>query len=235
MGDNKNKFEVGDLVVLKTHPLLETFRIKGDSIYVPPIMMIKEVFIENKSKKIIEEETGNRVADRVKYTCCYFNNSKSEFTEAIVYETMIDSFENLKIERIDNKYDIHKDSKTIIKEINSYKPLEYEYGKKVRFKTKKIEIYKKRSSKKFPIKSDGEIDKENVKEIVQYVVNYSSPDFLLSGVKNNDITDLYYSENKPKRLVSKRLYKIKWFNPVLHKFSEQYLPSEFLTDEMKFD
>jgi hypothetical protein len=64
----------------------------------------------------------------------------------------------------------------------------------------------------------------------QYVVNYISPDFVLSGYKKETYTDLFYGNGKPKRKVSTEFVKVKWFNPIQQKFSEQYLPIEFFID-----
>ncbi len=229
----ENIFNVGDLVVTKTHPLLKDYRIKGDGNSVPPILMIKEVFIESNKKVLCDNLTGETIAERIKYICMYFNDKKSEFVEATLYQSMLETFEHLKIERISIKGDISRESLDIIADIKSYKVPKYEYGKVVRLKTKNIEIYKKRSSKKFPIKED-KVVKDKIKEIVQYVVNYTSPDFIYSGYKKNDSKSSYYPNGNAQKLTSENLVKVQWFNPFQHKFSEQYLPENFLTDQMDF-
>jgi hypothetical protein len=228
-----NSFKVGDLVVLKTHPLLESYRIKGDGKLVPPILLVKEVFIENVKKVVCDVETGNVIASRIKYVCIYFNDAKSEFVESFLYEPMLESFRKLKIERIGKKGEVMKDDKTIIEDIDAYKTPKYEFGKNVRLKTKKIEIYKKRSSSKFTV-LDGEKDDLEVEEVIQYVVNYTSPDFIICGYKKNDSKNSHYPNGDLQKLVAENLFKVKWFNPYQQKFSEQFLPDNFLTDEMKF-
>ncbi|WP_418498832.1 hypothetical protein [Flagellimonas sp.] len=233
---SKPKFTVGDLVVLKTHPLLIGYRIKGDGKLVPPILLVKEVFIESLKKVICDEETGNTIAERNKYTCVYFNDSRSEFLEVVLYESMLETFKKLKIEKIDRKGKVKKDYKKIIDEIVGYKIPRYEYGKIVRLKTKKIEIYKKRSSRTFKVgKNITGVEELSPKETIQYVVNYTSPDFIICGFKKNDEKNSHYSDGSAKKIVAENLYKVKWFNPFQQKFSEQYLPDNFLTDEMKFD
>lgn len=224
---------VGDLVVLKTHPLLESYRIKGDGKLVPPILLIKEVYIENNKKVICEPETGKTIADKVKYICVYFNDSKSEFVESTLYESMLQSFRNLKIEKMSKVGEAFKDDGTIIEEIDSYKIPQYDYGKVVRLKTKKIEIYKKRSSRKFIFK-DEEKRLPEVEKVIQYVVNYTSPDLILCGYKKNESKNSHYPNGNIKKMVSENLFKVKWFNSNQQKFSEEYLPEEFLTDEMNF-
>lgn len=231
----KNKYVVGSIVTFKTHPLFNDFRIQGDSKYVPPVMMVKEVFIENNKKRTHDEESGEKISDNVKYVCVYFDDDKSQFTENTIYESFLRSYKKLKIERISDIGDLRDDTDTIIKEIQSYfqNPLVYKFGGIVRFITKKIEIYKKRSSKKITEKK-GVIEKDNIKSTIQYVVNYASPDFVMCGLKKNDEKDMYYEGGELKRQVSKNLLKVKWFNPIQKKFSEQYLPIEFFTDKMKF-
>ena len=61
-----NKFNVGNLVSFKSHPLLKEMYIKGDGKYVPPIMLVKEVFFENKNKKNFDEVTGKKIADKIR-------------------------------------------------------------------------------------------------------------------------------------------------------------------------
>ncbi|MCF6181799.1 hypothetical protein [Lutibacter sp.] len=232
----KNIYSVGNLVTLKTHPLLFGFRIKGDGKFVPPIMMIKEVFIESKKKRIYDEETGRKISERIKYTCVYFDDNNSQFVESTIYESFLENFDKLKIERISEVGDISDDSKTIGEEIKSYfdSPLNYEFNKVVRFITKKIEIYKKRSLKKITEKK-GKIEKDQIKSTIQYVVNYTTPDFLICGFKKNEDKSLFYEDGSVKKQVSENLLKVKWFNPTNQKFSEQYLPIEFFTDKMEFE
>ena len=145
---------------------------------------------------------------------------------------MLESFKELKIEKINRDGTISKE--TIIDEIIAYKIPDYEYGKIVRLKTKKIEIFKKRSSRKFfqKDKTEGKLEPE---ETIQYVVNYSSPDFVLSGFKKNEEKSAYYPDGNPKKFISENLFKVKWFNYFQQKFSEEYLPERFFTDEMKFE
>lgn len=228
-----NAFKVGDIVTFKTHPLLYDFYIKGDGKYVPPIMIVKEVFFENTQKKTCDEVSGKKIAELIKYICVYFDDNKSEFVEVHLYEKMLESFENLKIASIsDNNRNNRID---VISEILNYpeKP-EYNYGELLYFKTKKLEILKKRSSIKITKDKKNE-SLTDVKEIIQYVVNYATPDFIACGFRVEEYKDLFYSDGKSRRLVSRESVKIKWFNPINNKFSEYYLPIEFFTDIEPFD
>lgn len=228
-----NAFKVGDIVTFKTHPLFYNSYIKGDGKYVPPIMIIKEVFFENKKKKTFDEVSKKEISELIKYVCVYFDDNKSEFLEVHLYEKMLESFTKLKITRVDSSDG--DDISDVITEISNYpeKP-EYVYGEILYFKTKKLEILKKRTSIKITKdKSNGDII--NVKEIIQYVVNYATPDFVTCGFKIEEYEDLFYKDGSIKRLVSTESVKIKWFNPINNKFSEYYLPVEFFTNIKPFN
>lgn len=228
-----NAFKVGDIVTYKTHPLLYDNYIKGDGKYVPPIMIVKEVFFENKRKKTLDKLSNKVIAELIKYICVYFDDNKSEFVEVHLYEKMLESFKELKITSRSSK--VEGEENEVITEILSYseKP-DYKYGEILYFKTKKLEILKKRSSIKIT-KDKKKVLPDEVKEIIQYVVNYSTPDFLACGFKIENYKDLFYSDGTNKRLVSNESIKVKWFNPISNKFSEYYLPIEFFTDIKPFD
>lgn len=227
-----NLYNVGELVTFKTHPLLFDFYIKGDGKYVPPIMIVKEVVFENKDKREFDEQSGNQISEKIKYICVHFDDNKSEFVESIHYEKFLESFRFLKIAKTENsqKSDNYID---VITEVGNYpEKAKYSFAEIVYFKTKKLEAFKKRESSKI------EIDKEQNEEkkvTRQYVVNYISPDFVLSGYKKETYTDLFYGNGKPKRKVSTEFVKVKWFNPIQQKFSEQFLPIEFFIDFNPFE
>ncbi len=221
-----NKYNVGDIVTVKSHPLFNNHkRIIEFSAQVPPLMMVKEVFFDDvKKKKIFSEELGGdfQLADLIKYTCIYFNANKGEFIEVNIYESFLNSYIHLKyfreIKDDNNPLKIEED-KQLIAEVSTYIPIsKYEYGKVVQFKTKKLEQRKS---------YDG-----NSEKIAN--VSYQTPDFILSGIKSENITDAFYSDGNPKRKVSKELYKVLWFNHFQQKYSEQYLPKEFFVENIPF-
>ncbi|MDO6812396.1 hypothetical protein [Tenacibaculum soleae] len=225
----KNDFKIGEIVTLKTHPLLYNLKIKGDGKLVPPFMIVKEVFIEAKTKKIYSEELGKKIADRVKYTCAFFDDNRTEFKEVTLYESMLAKYNEIYIARIDeNKIEKGANYKSLIEEVKDYSIPKYDYSKIVFFKTKKFEIFKKRDS----IKTDGEKDGKTPK--LQYIVNYSSPDFVLCGIKNNDNQTEYYPNGNLKKETADILFKVKWFNASQMKFSDIYLPAECFTDIQPF-
>lgn len=231
-----NKFNIGNIVTFKTHPLLYDRYIQGDGKLVPPFMVIKEVYFEDNKKRVVDTNNGKIIGERIKYTCLFFDDNKCEFKEVMVYESMIIDFKKLYISRMDGeKVDEGPNYESIIDEVSKYKSLNYNYGNIVYFKTKKLEILKKRSSIKNENISQGKAkSKKEKRETIQNVVNYSTPEFVLCGYKEEQGEDLFYPNGKKKKIISKELYKVKWFNSNHMKFSEQFLPKESLIDKQPF-
>lgn len=233
----ENQFGIGDIVTFKTHPLLYDRFIKGDGKLVPPFMVVKEVFFEDKKKKIVDTNNGKTIAERIKYTCIFFDDNKSEFKNVVVYESMLNGFKNFYISRIDGeKNEEDSNYESVIDEVSKYGDSIYTYGNIVYFKTKKLEILKKRSSVKNESIITGNAHKpvSEKRETFQYVVNYSTPEFVLCGYKEELGEDLFYPNGNMKKIISKILYKVKWFNSNQMKFSEEYLPMECFIDEQPF-
>ncbi len=233
------KFSIGTIVTLKTHPLLYNLEIKGDGKLIPPFMIVKEIFIEKENKITHSEEFGKQIADKIKYNCVFFDDNKTTFKEVLLYETMLKKFTSIYIARKDGKIkDDQENYESLIQETKKYKKPKYEYGKILFFKTKKFEILKKRTSLKIlnTVSEPNDKDGDGNKEIrtVQYVVNYSSPEFILCSVKRNELKNDYYPDGKIKRKVSKTLFKVKWFNSSQMKFSDIYLPRNCFTDKQPF-
>ena len=238
MNDLQNKFSLGDLVIFKTHPLLSSYEIKGDGKFVPPIMIVKEVLFEPKQKKTNDDISGYQIAERIKYICVYFDDNKSEFIEVSIYESMLEGIKDLKIGRIDDPDKLNELHINLVQEVLEYPLLpDYLYSETFYFKTKKLEVLKKRSSIQISRDIDedtGEEDNKKRRKIIQYVVNYTTPDFLVCGFKKENYTDLFYNNGNAKRLASNNFVKVKWFNPLQQKFSEEYMPMEFFTDKNPF-
>ena len=231
-----NVFKVGAIVTFKTHPLLYDRYIKGDGKLVPPFMVVKEVYFEDKKKRVVDPNNGKTIGERIKYTCLFFDDNKCEFKEVMVYESMIIDFKKLYISRMDGeKVDKETNYESVIDEVSKYKSTKYNYGNIVYFKTKKLEILKKRSSIKNENISQGKSKpKKEKRETIQSVINYSTPEFVLCGYKEEQGEDLFYPNGDKKKIISKKLYKVKWFNSSQMKFSEQFLPKESLIDEQPF-
>lgn len=164
----KNKYEIGDIVTLKSHPLLKTKYIKGDGNLVPPYMVVTEVFHEDKKKRTHSENLGVIIADFIKYGCVFFDDNRLEFKETTLYESNIELKEKGKM-------------------TTNYLE-KYNFGNVISFKTKDIELLKQRESTKkiittFKNKERKDEIKETVVTTIQNIVNYSSPDFVLTGIK----------------------------------------------------
>jgi hypothetical protein len=216
-------FNIGEIVTIKSHPLFRNppKTISEFPYHVPPLMLVKEVFFENiDKKKIYSDEIENaKMADLVKYTCVYFDANKSEFLEKVIYHSFIESYSKLKYYRkLDKGVEKVKFQKQLIQEVSKYKLVtDYEFGKIVQFKTKKLEQRKSYStlSERVPGSS------------------FQTPDFILSGIKNEEQKDLFFQDGKPKKNITKLSYKVMWFNHIQQKFSEYFLPKEFFVEGLE--
>jgi len=209
-------YNIGDIVTLKSHPLLKNNTPKNSKKQFPPLLLIKEAIFENKKKKLFSDEIPNaKIADNLKYLCVYFNDRKSEFVEIPLYHAYLASYKGLKLleEKKDDKKaqksKVIKEDKRLIIDGEEYKPKEYEFGTLTQFKTCKLESRK--------------VDKN---------MKFSSPDFVLTGIKREVSNDLFYHDGKPKRKISEIFYKVMWFNHYQNKFSEKYLPKEFFIEPL---
>jgi hypothetical protein len=219
-----NNFEVGGIVTLKSHPLLSKTpkKICEFPAQVPPLMLIKEVFFEREDKKIIYSDSIEKaqIADLIKYNCVFFNANKSEFVEKEVYHSLLESYLELKYFREDDRNNKKVELvEQLITEVLKYNDVSnYEYAKRVQFKTKKLEHRKSYSGKNFE-KIPG--------------TSFQTPDFILTGIKNEEQKDLFYLDGKPKRIISEQLFKVMWFNHFQQKFSEYFLPIEFFVEDLE--
>lgn len=217
----KNKFGIGDIVTLKSHPLVKKHsKIKELNLLVPPLMLIKEVqFEDKKSKKVFSEEFKNaQISDLVKYVCVYFCANTSKFETKTLYESFLISYKKLKFYRENETRKNNKKLKKLKDEVVNYNTgFDYSYGKKVQFKTKKLEHRKSYDN--------------NIEQLKK--TSYQTPDFILSGIKKEPQEKLFYPNGQKKKIVADVLYKIIWFNYVHQKFSEEYLPKEFFVKGLK--
>ncbi|WP_346881514.1 hypothetical protein [uncultured Algibacter sp.] len=216
-------FNIGDIVTIKSHPLLSSIpkKINEFPSQVPPLMLVKEVVFEKEDKKKVFSDVIEKaqIADLVKYVCVFFNANKSEFVEKEIYHTLLESYRKLNYYRIVDKDDNKiKLEKQLIPEVEKYILVsDYLYGKRIQFKTKKLE-HRKSYSNSFE-KVPG--------------TSFQTPDFILSGIKEEEQKDLFFLDGKPKRKVSKLLYKVMWFNHIQQKFSEHYLPKKFFVENLE--
>lgn len=144
------------------------------------------------------------------------------------------NFKSFYISKMESQKNDSDDSKnkSLIDEVSKYEDAKYAYSSIIYFKTKKLEILKKRSSVKKEILNEDETEEK--KKTIQYVVNYATPEFILCGIDKEEAEDLFYPNGDPKKIVSKVRYKVKWFNSNQMKFSEKYLPKECFIDKQPF-
>lgn len=212
-----NKFTLGEIVTLKSHKLFidhaPNQQRESFSIQHPPMLMIKEIFIESTDKKIFHSTIEKaKISSRVKYTCVYFNDHKSSFFELTIYEDLLESFKLLRFPRKEENVDKQK---TLIEEVKDYAIATYELGKVVQLKTAKLEHRKK------------------LKDVFKYPT-FRCPELVITGIKENDEQSSFYEKSgEPKKIVSKVFFKVCWFDYVQNKIAEQYLPQEFLIEPLK--
>ncbi|WP_430408991.1 hypothetical protein [Kordia sp.] len=220
--DLENKFGIGDIVTLKSHPLTQNHSsIKDLSLLVPPLMLVKEVYLEDyKNKKIFSEEIEKaQISDFIKYVCVYFCANTSKFEEKTLFESFLISHKELNFYRKDEVDENGKESISLIDEVTNYvSDFNYLYGKVVQFKTKKLEHRKS-------------YEKKNNEELKK--TSYQTPDFILSGIKKEPQEKLFYPNGNQRKITSEILYKVMWFNYVHQKFSEEYLPKKFFVEGLE--
>ncbi|MBU2947375.1 hypothetical protein [Zobellia uliginosa] len=220
---NEDTYKIGDVVTLKSHPL--AFQPNGEiDAYVnqiPPFMCIKEIHIEKKKILFSKEKEDAKIADYVKYLCTYFNQHRMIFEEKYVYHDFLIPLKDIVFHNNDEKL---QDNHVILSEETSkYSIAKYKFGERVFFKTYKLEKRKK-------FKTAGHDRNSTTKT----TMTHTSPAFVLSGFKPNDQKNIYnQKDGKIQRECSKELYKITWYNAYQEKFSEEYLPAEFLTDDLR--
>lgn len=218
-----NSFKIGEIVTLKSHPLAFQANGKIDAYVnqIPPFMCVKEVHVDKKKQIYSQHIAKAKTGDYIKYLCVYFNQHRMIFEEKFVYHEMLLSL---------NKVTFHskmekdgKDQTKLIDETESYQSAKYEFGKRVFFKTYKLEKRKK-------FKSAGMDSNSTTKTIL----THTSPAFILDGFKTNDQKSVYNQKNgELLKKCSEELYKVLWYNAYQEKFSEEYLPKEFLTDDSR--
>lgn len=218
-----NHFKIGEIVTLKSHPL--AFQEKGEiDAYVnqiPPFMCVKEIHIDKKKQIYSPDIEKAKIGDTIKYICVYFNQHRMIFEEKFVYHEML-----LALPKVTFHSKMEKDGgdhTKLIDETETYKSAEYEFGKRVFFKTYKLEKRKK-------FKTVGSDYNSSTKT----VLTHTSPAFILNGYKKNEQKSQHNQKNGELiKQCSEELYKVLWYNSYQEKFSEEYLPKEFLTDDLR--
>lgn len=220
----KPHFKLGDLVVLKNYQGKITgvrkrgakkekldIKLSGNLNHVSPIMIITGVHFENEKKALFSEETGEQIADRIKYDVIWFDTKRSQFAFKTLYESYLD------------------DKSSELLEASS--EFNYTFGAKAKFRTTPLEMMKVKGTEAYEQPED--LNKENSTNTQKRrVMTFTCPELLITGVKNNEkpvIKD--QSTGEVKSTKSEKLIKVMWFNFSQQKFSEEYVPQECLTTE----
>lgn len=224
--DLKKEFKIGSIVTLKSHPLFDNKfkKIAEFPAHVPPLMIIKEIFFEREEKKKIcsSDIQGAQISDLIKYNCVYFNANKSEFIEKTIYESFLRSYEDLQYFRVKDKNGKEiPEEKQLIPEVLFYtKFKDYNFGEVIQFKTKKLENRK---------------SYEDSKNQRLTGISYQTPNFIVSGIKNEPQEDLFYHDGKKKRIAPNQLVKVFWFNHFQNKMNEKFLPFDCFVKNLEIN
>ncbi|KAA3437670.1 WYL domain-containing protein [Rufibacter hautae] len=211
---NKFPFSLGDIVAIKTHPFIEGMEnvlIGGDSGLLSPLMVIVEVVKENEG--IRDQKTGHQVRSEYKCLCKWFSHKTYSFEEKWLND------EQLKlVQRAKDIVDVE----------------ELYYGKEITFSTHALESNKKKISTQFEdIYFSDNSTKHALKNNVTInpLLSYQPPVMQVCCVKQNEIKEPLFDRKKGHeiRKVSKIVVKCLWFNALLNKFSEEFLPVESIT------
>jgi len=218
----KSKFKIGDIVVLKSHPLLLKNTIQENFKLTSPIFFVKEIHKESKDKSLFSGDFENsQISDFTKYNCTYFDTELCSFKDILIYESLITSFKKLQFH---SNHD-NTSSKELIEETSNYKTSDYNYGHLVALKNHKLELRKK-YGKPEVIKSaieKTEAGKEEKSKLESKIFPlFTSPNFILIGIVNNKANNI-----SRKKKVAKILYKVSWFNSKDKKLSNELLPKQF--------
>ncbi|SFR82598.1 hypothetical protein [Maribacter stanieri] len=173
-------FKIGDIVTLKSHPL--AFEESGEmDVYVnqiPPFMCIKEIHYEKKKVLYSKEKSEAKISSNTKYLCTYFNQHRMVFEEKFLFQDFLIPLKKIIFHNKDTEQ--QNDHIKLIDETINYNKSKYEFGKRVFFKTFKLEKRKK-------FKSAG----HDFKSTTRTTMTHTTPAFILSGFKSNENTDKY--------------------------------------------
>jgi hypothetical protein len=217
-----HKFKIGNIVTIKSHPLafMKDGLIDCYIKQVPPLMLVKEVHIEHRKKMYSEAKGDWQIADKVKYLCVYFNQHRTVFEETFLYESTLLMFDQLLFNKKDetNGYGLR-----LIEETKDYNIIEYQFGEISFLKTHKLENRKKTTHATLSVEST-----------TKTFSTHTSPAFIMNGVKENEKKDLYdQKKGVLLRKTSKTLLKVLWYNSYQEKYSEEYVPLEFFTNDKR--
>ena len=206
---SSTEFQIGDTVVLENHPFFEdsdkdfTF-IAGESLSIPPLMIIIELLIESKSS--FEESSGKEIIkkDSFQCKCMWYSNKSGLFEDAWISSRLLKIIPPVGIPLNESKWS---------------------YGDSVIFKTLNIELGKKKIS----LKQQGNKFDEKSKSL-SALLSFTSPVLQIIGTGKSEIKEplIDSKTGDRKRFIPIRLIKCKYFNSIAEKCSEVFIPIEAL-------
>lgn len=205
----KNKFNVGDIVALHSHPYFENLTsivISGDHITIPPLMVVIEVLLDLRDSH--DEITGNKVTEKGQGQC-----------KCVWYSTKSNKFEEAWIKTVHIK---------LIKEYSTRPNLNVsDTAKSATLSTHVIEVAKKKST----LIADTSSYESRATSTINPLLSFVSPILQIVDIRNNDNNkEPKYNpkDGKQRRFIPAKLVKCKWYNPANDKMSEILLPIESL-------
>lgn len=244
----KAKFQVGDLVILKSaayelkaktkkekeKTIITNYEVIID-LSTPPCMVVIEVVLDTtKNKEVFDEHTGNLIqaTDAVRYKCQWFSVMENSFKDFLFHESSLVSLKNdvdkiapfssfEKIEENNDKSENEEDEDKKEREREIKRRKIIENSNVIYLKTILFE-QKRNGLKSFP------------------KISYLPPEMLVLSVQEEtNLPPLYDKkgtrENKDApiqplviRQVSKQKVKCMFYNPFTNKFQEQFFSLEAL-------
>ncbi|MCS4240173.1 hypothetical protein M2306_001770 [Myroides gitamensis] len=215
-------FNVGDLVVFKTHPYIETYfdiKIVGYSDYTPPIMIVCKVNKPNKNGLFLEclyydSKGGRYLKKNLKSEDLKFLNYPNNLSNLLGNDQLgfIERKKMLfEIDLVHQMLELGKDFTDT--GVNEFIKEEYLH-KKVALKSIDIELHKHKINRE---NINGELIETNHLEFLPPVMT-------IIGFRFIDEKDKFCSETK-KPLIE---FKCKWYNSQLKTYSEDFFKTDLL-------
>ncbi len=197
-----SEFQIGSIVTLKSHytrgekGYLDTISIAGDDKSISPYMMVTEILKETKNK--FDENTGENTIQKNSFRLkvIWFNAKTYEFNKKWISSNFVDVVEN------------------------EHEDINFSKADQVVLKTNPLEIKKKRVSIK--------AEEWNTKISKSSLLSFCAPEMVVIGKSKFKPKDPLFDKvtNKRIREIPTDQVKVKFYNPLADKYSEEILPIE---------
>jgi hypothetical protein len=222
---------IGDIVILKISHIkneedFSDITIAGDSNYITPLMVVKEV-LDSKPDKI-DGETGQLKNSKgnLQFRCIWFSPKQFKFEEGWFYQKELINLSKTEI-KSEKEFENQVSNSNKSNNLDGDHPRQFDeekvkinLGDKVVFKTNDLELKKR--------KTFLEIDQEKINNKITALLSFCSPVFVVIGFsvveKKEPLIDSHTGQTK--RAYGSKLVKLKSFNSNENKFSEFLVPYE---------